>query len=802
MKSLRLLLNKRDLFAYCFLIFLSFAFFWKYFLKGLVPIPADTIVGIYYPWRDHIWNGLVAGVPIKNGLLSDIVSIIYPWRIYGIELLKKGIWPLWIPHALAGAPLLANFQSGLFYPLNFLFFLLSNVNAWSIYIVLQPVLASVFCFAFLRNLRLNTLSSLIGSFIFAFSGFMQVWLEYGIIGHAGLWLPLVLLGIDKILTKPSILWVVIGSLAIGFSLLAGYPQISVFLLFVSFLYGIWQLLTVKGKRNQRMILVFLFLFILGIALASIQLIPAFELWQDSIRQVDTSAEAFNYGLNPISKLILFFAPDFYGNPGTGNYWGEGAYNESVSYISIAGFLLAIIAFFGIKKKGVLLFFKALLPFSLLMAFANPLSNLVYSLRLPILASTSAGRFLFIAGFCLAILAAFGADLILLKKKSKFFFRSLLIIFVSFLIFSGIILFQSGLWPEQDLLTNLSVVRRNLILPTALLLTSLVLLVGARLIPFLKIKKITLLFLFFLIIFDLFRFGFKYNPFVNKNYLYPETELTNFLKKQSGFNRFTGLIPPSMFISYNLSSPEGYDPLVLKRYSEFANQINEEEFKFISAGRRWVIINQHESPLLNLLGSKFLLSSNPQPKSDWDPWYFQYPEEKYQLVFQYGYSQIYENREALPRAFIVHNFRVLTDEEILRTLMDKYFEPRETLLLEEKPLNSPEEKLGEEEVEINQSSYFDNQILIKTKSFADGFLFLSDNYYPGWKAYIDGRETEIYRANYTFRAVFIPQGEHKIEFLFQPQSFKLGLVISMMTVLILGGLISWMFVQGSALLKRK
>ena len=190
-------------------------------------------------------------MPIKNGLLSDVVSIIYPWRIYGLELLKKGIWPLWIPHALAGAPLLANFQSGIFYPLNFLFIFFSNVNAWSIYIILQPVLASLFCFAFLRNLRLNNLSSLIGSFIFAFSGFMLVWLEYGIVGHAGLWLPLVLLAIDKLLKKPSTLWIVIGSLAVGFSLLAGYPLGSFLILLTAFLYLLYQWFFLKEKGMRK-----------------------------------------------------------------------------------------------------------------------------------------------------------------------------------------------------------------------------------------------------------------------------------------------------------------------------------------------------------------------------------------------------------------------------------------------------------------------------------------------------------------------------------------------------------------------
>lgn len=762
---------------------LTFVFFWKFFLKGLIPIPADIIVGIYYPWRDHVWGGLVAGVPFKNGLLSDVVSIIYPWRIYGMELIKNGVAPLWIPHALAGSPLLANFQSAVFYPFNFLFFIFSEVNAWSIYIILQPILASWFCYLYLKNLKLSNLSCLIGAFVFAFSGFMMVWLEYGIVGHAGLWLPLILLAINKILSKPSVLWVVVGGLAAGFSILAGYPQISFFVLLTSFFYAAYKIFFSEKKGKRTIFYIFSF-FLLGILLASVQLLPGLELWRLSLRQQDPTAAAFNFGLNPFKNLILFLAPDFYGNPTTGNFWGWGGYNESASYVSIAGLLLAIIAFLGFKKDKTLIFFKGLLVLSLLMVFANPLSNFIYSLRLPILASSSAGRFLFLVDFSLAILAAFGVEKLLAQKKSWTLFLSLALIFIPFAIILGIVFVRPGFWPQQDLLTNLVVAKRNLILPSILFSASLVLLISSCLKPFWAFKRIIFSLLFLLIVFDLFRFGFKYTPFTERNYLYPPTALTDFLRASKGLYRFYGLIPQSMFIPYNLTSPEGYEPLMLKRYSEFANQINEEKFRQISPGSRWVIVNRNESPLLNLLGAKYVLSFNPDPQSDWDPQYFKYPKEKYELVFQYGKSQVYENKQALPRAFIVHDFQVLNQKEILSTLMNEEFDPQSTLLLEEAPKKLPEEKLGEDKVAIDESGYFENRVLIKTHSSSDGFLFFSDNFYPGWKAFIDGKKTKIYRANYSFRAIALPAGEHQVHFVYNPLSFKIGLCLSLGVALLL------------------
>lgn len=397
--------KKEVILSIFFLIFLSIVFSWKYFLKGLVPIPADVIVGIYYPWRDHIWGGFVAGVPFKNGLLSDVVSIIYPWRIYGINLMKKGIWPLWIPHALGGSPLLANFQSGLLYPLNFLFWLFSDANAWSLYVISQPALASIFCYLFLRNLKLSNLASLFGAIVFAFSGFMMVWWQYGIVGHAGLWLPLLLLVVDKLSRKISLRWWLVGILAVSLSILAGYPQISLLVFLATGFYFIFRVWDSKGRI--KLVLKFILFFIFGLGLSSVLLFPGFELWQHSIRQTDPTTAAFNFGLNPFKNFVLFFAPDFFGNPTTGNFWGWGAYNESVNYIGIVGLVLSLMAVFHSRQKKVVGFFSSLLVLGLILAFGNPLSSFIFGLKLPLMAGASAGRFFYWTSFSLAVLVGFG-----------------------------------------------------------------------------------------------------------------------------------------------------------------------------------------------------------------------------------------------------------------------------------------------------------------------------------------------------------------------------------------------------------
>ena len=101
-----------------FIGLLAVTFFWQFFFKGLFPIPADTIIGLYHPFRDLYAKNYPNGIPFKNFLITDPVRQQYPWRELAISIEKKLELPLWNPYNFAGTPLLANFQSGSFYIFN------------------------------------------------------------------------------------------------------------------------------------------------------------------------------------------------------------------------------------------------------------------------------------------------------------------------------------------------------------------------------------------------------------------------------------------------------------------------------------------------------------------------------------------------------------------------------------------------------------------------------------------------------------------------------------------------------------
>ena len=113
-------IKNKKLFSYWplfLIVFLVVVYFWKFFFKRLLPIPGDIIVGMYFPWLDYKW-GYSVGVPIKNPIISDVVSQIYIWKSLVIDSLMGLRFPLWDSSILSGTPLLASYQPGVFYPLN------------------------------------------------------------------------------------------------------------------------------------------------------------------------------------------------------------------------------------------------------------------------------------------------------------------------------------------------------------------------------------------------------------------------------------------------------------------------------------------------------------------------------------------------------------------------------------------------------------------------------------------------------------------------------------------------------------
>src|SRR5579872_3774047 len=169
-------MNKKIAIIVLFII--PIIFFKSFFLQNFLPIPSDTIVGLYYPFRDLYASTNPNGVPFKNFLITDPVRQQVPWRALAITAEKQITLPLWNPYSLSGYPLLGNMQSGVFYPINLIFFLFPFTFSWSMLIFLQPLLAGFFLFLYLQNKKLALLPSLLGAVSFAFCGYFVSWMQW------------------------------------------------------------------------------------------------------------------------------------------------------------------------------------------------------------------------------------------------------------------------------------------------------------------------------------------------------------------------------------------------------------------------------------------------------------------------------------------------------------------------------------------------------------------------------------------------------------------------------------------------
>ncbi len=180
--------------------------------------------------------------------------------------------------------------------------------------------------------------------------------------------------------------------------------------------------------------------------------------------------------------------------------------------------------------------------------------------------------------------------------------------------------------------------------------------------------------------------------------------------------------------------------------------------------------------LNLLNVKYLLSSS---KLD-IPWAKQ--------VFNAEGIYVYQNLDYLPRAFPVYSWEAEKDEaKILARLKDPQFDIRKKILLTQTP---PHVSPDTTEISFNRivpAKVYDNRInsfKVDVEMQQDGFLFLSENYYPAWKAYLDGKQIKIYRANYLFRAVYLDKGSHEVSFFFDSVPYRVGKTFTLLTFVLL------------------
>lgn len=455
-------------------------------------LPADNLFQ-WAPWAAAA-ETYDATVP-HNSLITDLIIENYAWKRFILKSWQAGEIPLWNPYLFAGVPFLAAGQHSAYYPFSILFLILPLSKAYGWYTVSQLWLAGVLMYVFGRILQMRRASAALAGLVYQGCGFMLTSAAvFPMVIGAAVWLPLLLGCIEKVmrgwrlgasslqspvssLSNTTVLWALLGAVALGLQILAGHIEITYYTLLVMAVYAAWRLISVTYYRwritppNSRFalhtiplrpILWLVGMVLLGLMLGAIQLIPLYEVGQANFREGSASfAEVQGYAF-PKRRLLTLALPNFFGNPThhsyvdvfdgrivpfTTNYYGElnphGPYTSSwgiKNYVE-GGIYFGILPLFltlpGIyaglrhhgtnpgrqngrtgQRRSTTLFWVTLSLFSLAFIFGTPLYAILYY-GLPFVNQLHTPfRWVFPLSLCMAVLTGFGADYLAATRAGK------------------------------------------------------------------------------------------------------------------------------------------------------------------------------------------------------------------------------------------------------------------------------------------------------------------------------------------------------------------------------------------------
>lgn len=695
--------------------------YFRKYRKEIICCFGIVVVVLAFLNRGVMMKGLFFGADESE---SDLLEHTFVYRqFWATDFLKKGIFLTWNQYLGSGMPVLGEAQTGIFHPVSLLMYLLLPARyAFNWLIISSFLIAGLGMFFYARKIKLPPSAAFLASVIFTLSGFMVGHLRHVPIITVVEFMPFLFLATEFIL-EGSVLWTFILPVLIAFSFFAGnLTTVYTMLLFV----GLYFLLRLSAKVKS--LILFVSAFIGGILLAAVEIILALEMEQFSTRTFSTFSSKF-YVVYKLKYLLMFISPYILGNPSRGTWdMSSGSFWENIGYFGIVPLILAIVGVvIAIKKKNKLMINISCLifiAFLLMLGENTPFYNLWIKLIPGFALTHTPGRFSLFVDFFGAVLAGFGLAELVKKFSLK---KTILVVSV-------------------------------IILSTA----------------------------------DLFYFGYNFNTVMPFSY-FSEPESVKFLKQDTGFYRiksvgfedmwqraysqaagWTGdlspyiwtremLLPdynlffriPSNAVSYELSGH-----LTVKKAGELDEIASQSVTRDVpNAGKILGMSNVKyvltDEKVLGLTDLKLVKSVNED---------------------EAGFTTyIYQNDSFLPRAYFVNKAKYFqSSDDLSQYFFDPQFDPAHEVLIEGTPDHPDTGGTGN----VNIVSYAANKVELNAISDKGGFVVLSDTYYPGWRAVVDGQETKIYMADYNFRTVYVGPGQHNIIFTFDPLSVKAGIYLSL------------------------
>lgn len=703
--------------------------------------------------------------------------------------------PLWYPSVFGGIPYVDAVAGDLFYPSSMvlrLFMPAHQMTAWNYF--LHLLLAGAGTYLFLRSLRLSGAASFLSGLAYMFTGSIAS-LIYA--GHDGkiivsALLPWLLLAIDRSSRTRKLVWGLFGGMVIGLALLSPHVQMSYYLLLAGFLYGLARMWVLwrDGRQKGNIIRLAglgLAMLAVGFGLYAVQALPLQYYLKFSPRGQDKGyAFATSYSMPP-EEVVNAVWPEFSGlldkdsdQGPTHLYWGRRDLKLHTEYVGVIPLLLATIGIVYSRRKRLKLFLCGLAGFALIVAFGGftPLYYLVYYL-IPGMSKFRSPAMIFnIAAFSVIGLSALGAEALLDGTEKPRLKKGLLIAMGAGLLFGlvfsaareGMVNLLSAFaakgWGQQALWNSHPEMVKGYWLAFLLFLagTALIWLLVSR-----RIKPQAWAVLTGVLVFlELWRVDARFMKVVSPQDYFTRDQVVESLLRDQDLYRVWPLQvhqQGNYLTLFGLQTVGGEHPNPLKRYNEF-----------VGTDPKRLLPDFHnlvQSPqLLNILGVKYLLMQQP----------VDFPQFVLHDSCYGGRVRIYRNTGALPRAWLVGGCEVVADDKaLIERLKSQSFDPRTTVVLEQIPEGFASRGQPQGLVEVD--SYRPNVVEFRVEADRPALLVMSDNWYPAWKAYVDGAEAPVYRADYTFRAVPVPEGAHRVEFRYRSGVFETGRALSLATALL-------------------
>ncbi len=760
------------------IMLLTAAFFARPILFNLAPFPSDLLS--YWPMFH------AEGLPIQNMNFADVVVQYYPYYIFNYNSLHNLQLPLWNPYGAGGVPHLANMQSSIFY-----------VLAWPVYLFgftgfsllamysAKFFLAGISSYYYLRSLKLRFSPALTGAIGFMFFNFYIVWFHWPIVDFLFI-LPASFYIIERLVSDGArgLRYYLAIAVLTAVCMFSCNPDGYAYLLVFAAAYFLFRARAGRLRIPDAFDIVknAAAFSILGVGLSSIQLLPFVEYLLNSYAWADRTAGVANY--LPWQAMIMNLMPDYYGTGAlylkTPFYADFTLYQSSAGYAGITLACLAVFAVLAKYRDRLVAYYLLTTVWATGVIYHAPL---IYDIttRLPPFSLLYNSRLLFLLGFNTIVLGSIGLNEILDKLSDKAdanlakkILASCLLVLLAFLFLA----YANGPFLETHYYFREGV---GLIQAISIAVTCALILATFLILYYLakpgRMRKLAVISLIILLFLETGGHAMLYLPSVSQDTLSDGNDPFNLIDGPGNLDRATcidpvnhlSVYPVNIQMIYGVYDIRNYDAIEVDLYKRLLEActnhtlsgkdldgVNKNFLDFM--GVRWVYsgVDLSEYPGFNRTGLKLVKS---------------YP----------GYYLL-ENGGALPRAFMAYSAAFSTNgSSMLARLSDPSADWTAPLLVygDEKTIEYPG---GTSTVTV--TGYEPTDVRIQVNASSPGFLVLTDTYYPGWNAYVDGKKAEILRADYAFRAVHLGPGTHAVEFKYQPLSFYAGALVSGLSLIAL------------------